>query len=138
MMDRRGFLVGTAASLSALFWATSSLGGTYLYRASVLVDGADRESSLLRRRLFDKELARVLHRVALSRVEAASRMSVPPEVAKAHPHCLLVLEAFERAADAAVRGDNEGFLMAQARARAELVTLVSVLKELGWELPKLK
>ncbi len=135
-MNRRGFLVGSAASLCSIFWALPSFAGTYLYRASVLVDGADRESSLLRRRLFDKDLARVLHRIALSRVEAAGRMSVPPEVAKAHPHCLLVLEAFERAADAAVRGDNEGFLVAQSRARAELVTLVSVLKELGWELPK--
>jgi len=135
-MDRLGFLVGSAASLCALFSAAPSFAGTYLYRASSLIYGADRESSLLRRRLFDKDLARVLHRVALSRVEAASRMSVPPEVGKAHPHCLLVLEAFERAADAAVRGDNEGFLVSQSRARAELVTLVSVLKELGWELPK--
>lgn len=137
-MNRRHFLAqGCALSLLGLSWARPSYAGTYLFRAAILLDGADRESSLLRKRIFDKDLARVLHRVALGRVDAASRMSVPGEVAKAHPHCLLVLEAFERAADAAVRGDTEGFLLAQSRARAEMVTLVSVLKELGWELPRI-
>lgn len=135
-MRRRAFLAHSSLITVALLWARPSYAGTYLYRASILLDGADRESSLLRKRVFDKDLARVLHRVALGRVEAASRMSVPAEVAKAHPHCLLVLEAFERAADAAVRGDTEGFIVAQSRARAEMVTLVSVLRELGWELPK--
>jgi hypothetical protein len=137
MTSRRqalSMLVATGlALLSPKAWS-----GSYLYRAAVLVTAADRECSLMRRRLFDKDLAKVLHRVALERVSAAREMPVPAEVAKAHPHCLLVLEAFERAMDAAQRGDPEGFVVSESRARAELSTLRAVLRADGWELPDLK
>lgn len=130
-MKRRGFLL---VGLGLLIVAPASA-GSYLFRAAVLVGAADRECSVMRRRMHDKELAKVLHRVALERVAAARAMAVPPEVAKAHPHCLLVLEAFERAIDAAERGDPETFIVSETRARAELSTLRSVLRESGWELP---
>jgi len=137
MISRRvalSFLV--AANLGLL--APRAFSGSYLFRAAVLLSAADRECSLMRRRLFDKDLAKVLHRVALERVAAAREMPVPAEVAKVHPHCLLVLEAFERAMDAAQRGDPQSFVISESRARAELSTLRALLREDGWELPDLK
>lgn len=112
--------------------------GSYLTRAAVLLDTADREASALRRRLHDKELAQVVHRTASARVSASRQMRVPEEVASAHPHLLLTLESYERAADAAVRGDTNSFLSAHARARQEAQTLRSILKQSGWTLPELK
>jgi ABC-type uncharacterized transport system YnjBCD ATPase subunit len=134
MIPRRA-LIGWLFAASTGLAAMPAWGGSYLFRTAVLVTGADRECTLMRRRLFDKELAGVLHRVALERIAAARSMAVPPEVTKAHPHCLLVLEAFERAMDAALRGQAEAFVVAEARARAELSTLRAVLREGGWELP---
>jgi hypothetical protein len=135
MISRRHFLAFLLALCVGLS-ATLAFSGSYLFRTAVLVSAADRECTIMRRRLFDKELAKVLHRVALERVAAARAMEVPPEVKKAHPHCLLVLEAFERAMDSAERGDPEAFVVSEARARAELSTLRSVLREDGWELPQ--
>lgn len=112
--------------------------GSYLFRAAILLENSEREISLMRRRLFDKDLARMLHRIALERVQAASAMHVPTEVAAAHPHLLLVLQGFERALDAAVRGDGEAFIVAQTRGRTEMETFRSVLKQLGWALPALR
>jgi hypothetical protein len=134
-MLRRSALACLLVALVGLVVAPA-WGGSYLFRTAVLVTAADRECTLMRRRLFDKELAGVLHRVALERVAAARSMAVPPEVTKAHPHCLLVLEAFERAMEAAVRGETEAFVVAEARARAELSTLRAILREGGWELPR--
>ncbi len=117
--------------------AAPAWGGTYLNRAGLLVGEAAREAEVLRKRLHDKELARVVHKLAEARVEAASTMHVPKEVAVAHPHLLLVLENYERAADAAVDGRGERFLVHLARAREEESTLRGVLKQLGWKLPEL-
>jgi hypothetical protein len=128
----KSVLGGVAFLVSTPAWA-----GSYLFRAAILIDEAEREADLMRRRLHDRELGELLHAVALERVRAAGRMRVPEEVAKAHPHLLLVLENCERALDAAVRGDAEGFLVPLARARTEIGTFRSVLKQLGWVLPEL-
>jgi hypothetical protein len=103
----------------------------------MLLSAGETEASALRRRSHDKELARLTHRLALTRVAAAREMSVPKEVVRAHPHLLLVLESYERAADAAVRGDFESFLVALAKARSERQTFENVLSQSGWILPKL-
>lgn len=116
--------------------AGEAFAGSYLSRASVLLKGAELEASALRARFFDKELARVTHELALCRTKAAREMIVPEEVKRAHPHLLLVMESYERAAEAAVRGNQTDFLVALARAREETTIFVAVLKQDGWELPK--
>jgi len=133
--NRRGRRWLMQLAVAGVLTCAIAWGGSYLTRAAMLVQGAEREAEALRRRLADKDLAEVVHRVALSRVAAAREMAVPKDVATAHPHVLLVLEAYERAADGALRGDAEAFLVALARARSETVTLRSVLKQLGWDLP---
>jgi hypothetical protein len=123
---------------AALLVAAPAQAGSYLNRAAMLVTQASRESEYLRGRVNDKDLAELVHQVALARLEAASRMNVPKEVVQAHPHLLLTLENYERAADAAVEGHNDRFLVYQQRARDEEVILRGVLKQLGWALPEFR
>jgi hypothetical protein len=133
---RRGFLQMVA--LSPLLLTVPAEAGSYLTRAAMLVIQASRESQYLRGRVNDKDLADLVHQVAVARLEAASRMNVPKEVVQAHPHLLLCLENYERSADAAVQGHNDRFLVYQQRARDEDGILRGVLKQLGWALPELK
>jgi hypothetical protein len=132
---RRGFcalsLVAASALLAPLAWA-----GSYLNRAALLVAQASREANYLRPRLSDRELARTVHKLAAARLKAASTMQVPKEVAQAHPHLLLMLENYERAADAARGGRQERFFEFLTHARDEEGILRGVLKQLGWPLPK--
>lgn len=134
LWGRRRVLLALAGA-SAL-WVCDAWAGSYLNRAAVLLAGGDLEARVLQRRLFDKELAKVTHRLALERVAAGQEMMVPPEVKNAHPHLLLSLEAYERAADGAARGDHEDFLVGLARAREEQRIFSAVLKQAGWELPR--
>jgi hypothetical protein len=131
---RRGLL--RLVALGPLCWSGLAHAGSYLNRCAILVVAANRESEFLRSRVTDKDLADVLHSVALARLEAASRMQVPKEVVQAHPHLLLALQNFERAADAASEGHSERFLIYQQRARDEIEILRGVLKQLGWALPE--
>lgn len=132
-MRRRHWLL-SALCLVALTLAGSASAGSYLQRAAMLLEAAELEGSALRQRLHDKDLARLSHRLALARIEGAREMPVPKEVVRAHPHLLLVLEAYERAADAALRGADESFLVSLARAREERRTFEAVLAQLGWTL----
>ena len=147
--DRRGALgaapgaalrrcLWLAAALSTLLAVSPVQAGSYLYRTSLLLADADRDSAALRVRLGDRELARMVHMMADARVRAASTMAVPKEVVQAHPHLLLILESYERAADAAARGGHERFLSYTQRAWAEEQVLRAVLKQLGWQLPSLQ
>ncbi len=125
------------ALLAATLLVTrASYAGSYLDRAALLISQAARETEYLRTRLSDKELARVVHRVAIARLRAAHEMDIPKEVTTAHPHLLLVLEAYERAVAAAENGQGTRFIESQQRARDEEGILRGVLKELGWALPK--
>jgi hypothetical protein len=123
-------------ALAVLLVCLPAEAGSYLNRAAMLVAQASQESDFLRARVNDRDLAALVHRVALARLEAASRMNVPKEVAQAHPHLLLVLENYERSADAAKESQAERFLIYQQRARDEERTLRGVLKQLGWTLPE--
>lgn len=139
MISRRkafGASFGLALGVAALVFSSDAFAGSYLSRASVLLQGAELEAAALRARFHDKELAEMTHRLALSRSESARAMVVPKEVTRAHPHLLLVLESYERAADAAKHGRQTEFLVALARAREETSVFVAVLKQGGWELPK--
>lgn len=121
-----------------LLAASPAEAGSYLNRAAMLVKQASRESEFLRGRVNDKDLADLVHRVAIARLEAASRMNVPKDVVMAHPHLLLTLENYERSAQSAVECHNERFLIYQQRARDEEGILRGVLKQLGWLLPEVK
>ena len=136
MTRRRVFLHGLA--LFPLLLAAPAQAGSYLNRAAMLVRQASRESEFLRGRVNDKDLAELVHQVAVARLEAASRMNVPKDVVMAHPHLLLTLENYERSAQAAVESHNERFLIYQLRARDEENILRGVLKQLGWLLPEVK
>lgn len=133
---RRRFFAAVAAGAALTAVASPAFAGSYLDRAGILIGAASRESDFLRARLGDAELAVALQRVARSRLEAATRMQVPKEIVQAHPHVLLVLENYERAASAAADGSPERFLVYQRRAREEEIVLRGVLKQLGWALPK--
>jgi hypothetical protein len=133
-MNRRQ-LIRLSVLLFALAWAGTAFAGSYLHRASVLLHGAELEGKSISRRFHDKELAQVLHRVAIARAQTANEMLVPDEVKRAHPHLLLVLESYERATDAASRGAHTEFLVALSRAREEAAIFTAVLKQSGWTLP---
>lgn len=107
----------------ALLAVTSSSGvaqaGSYLSRAQLLLAQGRGEADFLRQRFGDKELSRIVLKMARARVEAASTMMVPKEVVQAHPHLLLVFENYERSADAAVTLAPERFLTYAQRAQDE-------------------
>lgn len=128
-----GLLAGWLLVLPQRAWA-----GTYLNSASLLLTQASFEGDYLRARINDKELADLIHKLADARLGAAKAMLVPKEVVQAHPHLLLVLENYERAADSATRGEAEKFLVYQQRARDEDRTFRGVLKQFGYALPEPK
>ena len=131
---RRALLI-----LGVVLLATSTaFAGTYLNSAALLLAQGSTEAEYLRARVYDKELADLIHKLAAARLEAAKGMLVPKEVVQAHPHLLLVLENYERAADAATRGEGEKFLIYQQRARDEERTFRGVLKQFGYALPDVK
>ena len=111
--------------------------GSYLDRAALLVNEASHEVNVLRTRLGDKEFAHVVHLMSQSRLEAASHMQVPKEIALAHPHLLMVLENYERASDAAEHGEATRFLVLLQKATEEERILRSIVEKLGWSLPKI-
>lgn len=133
-LSRRHLLQGSVLCATALL-APSVWAGSYLDRASMLMGVANTELTYLRRKLHDQHLAKVLHKLASARVLAAQEMEVPKEVVQAHPHLLLMLEGCERAANAAVERNAEGFLKFQRAARDEEEHFRAILKQLGWQLP---
>jgi hypothetical protein len=125
------FLVALAAAPSA--WA-----GSYLDRAALLLDQARKEGDLLQPRTHDKELVILVKALAEVRVRVARKMEVPAAIAKAHPHLLLVLEASERAASAAMDGNFKKFMEHLNVARDEERIFRAVLAELRYTLPELQ
>jgi hypothetical protein len=134
VLSRRAGLLCLLSVCAVLLVAAEARAGSYLDRSSLLLGQATSESDYLRGKLSDRELARVIHALASARVRAASAMTVPKEVAQAHPHLLLVLENHERAADAARLGEAQRFLIYQQRARDEERVFRGILKQLGWPL----
>jgi len=126
------------ALIFGLLSTSTAWAGTYLNSAALLLSQSSKEGDYLRARISDKELADLIHKLANARLEAAKGMLVPKEVVQAHPHLLLVLENYERAADAATRGETEKFLIYQQRARDEERTFRGVLRQFGYALPDVK
>lgn len=131
-------LMAPLALLGALLLPSTVWAGTYLNFAGLLLLQASKEGDYLRKHLGDKDLADLMHKLADARLDVAKGMLVPKEVVQAHPHLLLVLENYERAADAAIRGEGEKFLVYQQRARDEDRTFRGVLKQFGYTLPDMK
>jgi len=130
---RRVFALGLCGAV--LSSSERAFAGTYLNRAALLLSAAVRETEYLRKRLSDRELAQVVYSMAKARRETASAMTVPSEVANAHPHLLLTFENYEQATEGAVRGEGERFIIYSQRAVDEERTFRAVLKQHGWTLP---
>jgi hypothetical protein len=131
---RRAWLGGLVAA-GALGWSGVAAAGSYLERAALLLDGARRDTAALRRRITDKELARVVRRVAEARSDAASTMEIPAAVGKAHPHLLLALAAVERAAQAVLEGNVEATFERLEAVRREDSIFRAAIREAGFEVP---
>ena len=132
--------VGRAALLAVVMLCVVSVprvvhAGSYLDRAALMLDESRREGDWVQPRTFDKELVLIIKSLAEARVRAGRKMDVPTSVIKAHPHLLLVLENFERAADAASEGDFRKFMDHLTIARDEDRTFRALVAELGYTLP---
>jgi len=130
---KKGFvafaLVVLGMTLSVDAWA-----GSYLDRAGLLVRQGRSEADYLEYRVGNRELAELVHKMAVARLSAARDMAVPKEVTQAHPHILLMLENCERAADAAEAGESDRFIIYQRRARDEEQIFRSIMRQLGFPL----
>jgi len=133
----RKYLFSCLAFLLVVCLCPAAFAGSYLDRAALLVNEASHEGNVLRIRLGDKEFARVVHAMSQARLETASHMQVPKEIALAHPHLLMVLENYERASDAAEHGEAQRFMVLLQKATEEERILRSILEQLGWALPKI-
>jgi hypothetical protein len=127
-------LAGVLLVALTLFVAGRAYAGTYMDRVGVLVKEARMEADYLEYRLGDKDLAELLHKLAIARLAAARDMVVPKEVTQAHPHLLLMLENCERAADAAEAKANDRFIIYQHRARDEEQIFRSIMRQMGFPL----
>jgi hypothetical protein len=116
--------------------ATPAWAGSYLDRASILLDEARREGDMLQPRTNDKEMVLVIKALAEARIKVASQMEVPTAVARAHPHLLLVLSNSERAADAASEGNFKKFMEHLLVARDEDRTFRAIIAQLGYTIPE--
>jgi hypothetical protein len=132
----RRLLAAFALVLCAVLVALPAWAGSYLDRASLMLDESRREGDLLQPRTSDKELVMVVQALAEARVKVARKMECPAAVAKAHPHLLLVLENAERAADAASQGNFKKFMEHLTAARNEDRTFRAIIAELGYTLPE--
>jgi hypothetical protein len=126
------------AALGLWLLSGSAWAGTYLNSAALLLSQSSKEGDYLLAHLGDKELCELIHKLASARLEVAKGMLVPKEVVQAHPHLLLVLENYERAADGAIRGEASKVAVYQQRARDEERTFRGVLKQFGYALPDIK
>ena len=116
-------------TLSLDAWA-----GSYLDRVGLLVRQGRSEADYLEYRTGNRDLAELVHRMAVARLAAARDTTVPKEVTQAHPHILLMLENCERAADAAQAGETDRFVIYQRRARDEEQIFRSIMRQLGFPL----
>lgn len=131
-------LVCAWLGLCLLGAAAPARASSYLDRAWLLIGESSRANDFLSKRLSDRELARLIGLAAEGRLSAAKETSVPEEVAMAHPHLLLMLEHYERAAAAAARGESGRFLQHAEAAQDEEQLFRGLLRQLGWVLPPSK
>ena len=132
-LSRRSVCLGLG--LLALGAAPPARTGSYMARAWLLIGESSRASEFLGKHVRDRELARLIAQASEGRLQAATDTNVPREVQVAHPHLLLMLEHYERAAAAAAAGSPGRFAQHASAARDEEQIFRSVLSQLGWPLP---
>ena len=129
--------IALCACLLVLSFVLPAWAGSYLDRAALLLTEANHAGHVLRVRLGDKEFTHVVHEMSKARLEVATHMLVPKEIALAHPHLLMALENHERAADAAQHGEQPSFLVHLQKATEEERILRSIIEQHGWSLPNI-
>ena len=133
MKARYGWIAAIVLFLVSV--VTPAFGGSYLDRATLLLDGSERDLAMIGAHMTDKELATMVEVIADARLKAASKMVIPTSIAKAHPHLLLVLEHTERAADAAKDGNFTTAREHLDDAEREDRMFRAQMSELGFPLP---
>ena len=133
----RRFVAALFVALASLGLAPLARGGSYLDRAALMLDEARREGDMLQPRTADKEMVLVVKTLAEARAKVGRKMEVPAAVVRAAPHLLLVLENYERAAEAADEGNFKKFMEHLNTARDEEKIFRSLLGELGYTLPEI-
>ena len=133
----RRFAAALLMALASLCLAPIAWGGSYLDRAALMLDEARREGDMLTPRTNDKEMVLVVKTLAEARAKVGRKMEVPAAVVRAAPHLLLVLENYERAAEAADEGNFKKFMEHLNTARDEEKIFRSLLGELGYTLPEI-
>jgi hypothetical protein len=136
-LQRRQVLALLASGV-VLLGVRESWAGSYLDRVSLLISASTRDNEFLSRRLSDRELARLVSQVAAGRLQAAKDTQVPKEVVVAHPHLLLMLEHYERAAAAAAAGEAKRYGDLVRSAQEEEQLFRGLLRQLGWTVPAAK
>ncbi|MDI1443739.1 hypothetical protein [Polyangium sp. 6x1] len=131
----RRIALAVLVTLALVFTVLPAWAGSYLDRAALLLDEARKEGDMLQPRTFDKELVLVVKALAEARARVGRKMEVPAAVTKAHPHLLLVLANYERAASAAEDGNFKKFMEHLNTARDEDRNFRAILRELGYALP---
>ena len=134
-LRRRSLVAGVLACLAWGADARECWAGSYLDRAGLLIHDANRDIEFLGRRLNDRELARLVSQIAAGRLQAAKDTLVPKEVVLAHPHLLLMLEHYARAAAAASGGEQERYRQLVLQGQDEEQLFRGVLRQLGWTVP---
>jgi hypothetical protein len=132
-LSRRGICLGLG--LLALGGAPTQRTGSYMGRAWLLIGESSRASEFLGKHVRDRALARLIAQAAEGRLRAATETQVPRELVMAHPHLLLMLEHYERAAEAAASGSPGRFAQHASSARDEEQIFRSILNQLGLPLP---
>ena len=133
----RRFVAALLVALASLGLAPIAWGGSYLDRAALMLDEARREGDMLTPRISDKEMVLVVKALAEARAKVGRKMEVPAAVVRAAPHLLLVLENYERAAEAADEGNFKKFMEHLNTARDEEKIFRSLISELGYTLPEI-
>ena len=133
----RSLVVALLTALVLVGLPLPAFAGSYLDRAAILLDEARKEGDMLQPRTQDKEMVLVIKVLSEARARVARKMEIPAAVARAHPHLLLVLENYERAADAASEGNFSKFMEHLSTARDEEKIFRSVLGEMGYAMPEL-
>ena len=133
----RRFVAALLVALASLGLAPIAWGGSYLDRAALMLDEARREGDMLQPRTNDKEMVLVVKALAEARAKVGRKMEVPAAVVRAAPHLLLVLENYDRAAEAADEGNFKKFMEHLTTARDEEKIFRSLLGELGYTLPEI-
>lgn len=123
---------------ATFLFSTRAHAGSYLDRAALLLEQARKEGDMLGSRTKDTEFVSLVRALAEARSKAAKKMSVPPAVAKVHPHLLLCLESYDRAFLAAEQGNAKKSAEHLATAREEERIYKTLLGQAGFTLPDLK